>query len=225
MNLRFWVSLTVEFLAFAALLFGSAGTIRWIQAWAFLAIFFACALGISFSLSRHDPELLRERLSAPADKRQPLWDKVILGGVALAWCGWLALMGLDAVRFRWSHLPVWLEWAGGAGIVLSFWAVNAVFRANTFLAVSVKIQEERGHHVVSTGPYAIVRHPMYACVVWMLPCCGLLLGSAWGTAGSLAIIGGIVIRTAMEDAKLHRELKGYPEYAARVRYRLVPMVW
>ncbi|MGA2197474.1 MAG: isoprenylcysteine carboxylmethyltransferase family protein, partial [Bryobacteraceae bacterium] len=135
------------------------------------------------------------------------------------------LMGLDAVRFRWSAMPVWLQCAGGALMILSFWMINRVFQENPFLLAVVKIQKERGHKVISTGPYAIVRHPLYAAVLIYLPANALLLGSWYGLAASLVLIGGVVIRTAMEDRELRRSLEGYTEYAGRVRYRLIPLVW
>ena len=143
----------------------------------------------------------------------------------VAWCGWLPLMGLDAVRFRWSVMPVWLQCAGGALMLLSFRMFGRVFRENTFLAPVVRIQTERGHKVISTGPYAIVRHPLYAAALIYLPANALLLGSWYGLAGSFVLSGGLVFRTAMEDRELHRGLAGYTEYAARVRYRLIPFVW
>ena len=103
--------------------------------------------------------------------------------------------------------------------------IARVFRENTFLAAVVKIQTERGHRVISTGPYATVRHPLYAAVLIYLPANALLLGSWYGLAASFVLSGGIVFRTAMEDRELQRGLEGYAEYAARVRYRLIPFVW
>jgi protein-S-isoprenylcysteine O-methyltransferase Ste14 len=110
-------------------------------------------------------------------------------------------------------------------MVLSFRMIARVFRENPFLAPVVKIQTERGHRVISTGPYAVVRHPLYAAVLIFLPGNALLLGSWYGLAASLVLAGGIVFRTAMEDRELRRGLEGYREYAARVRYRLIPFVW
>jgi len=122
---------------------------------------------------------------------------------------------------RHIDLMRWLR----AGLALSFWISYRTFWENTFLAPVVKIQKERGHKVVSTGPYAVVRHPLYSAVLIMLPSTALMLGSWYGLAASFLISGAIIFRTVMEDRKLTRELDGYADYAARVRYRLVPLVW
>jgi protein-S-isoprenylcysteine O-methyltransferase Ste14 len=188
-------------------------------------MFFVGAVWITLLLARHDPALLAERMKSPIQKGQPFWDKILILPMIVAWCGWLVLMGLDAVRFRWSVMPVWLQCAGGALMALPFWMIARVFRENTFLAAVVRIQTERGHRVISTGPYATVRHPLYAAMLIYLPANALLLGSWYGLAASFVLSGGIVFRTAMEDRELRRGLGGYTEYAARVRYRLIPFVW
>jgi protein-S-isoprenylcysteine O-methyltransferase Ste14 len=225
MGVKAGITVAVETLIFSALLFGAAGTIWWPAGWAYLILFVTGALWITLLLAQHDPALLAERMKSPVQKDQPFWDKVFLLVMIVAWCGWLVLMGLDAVRFRWSVMPVWLQCAGGALMVLSFRMFARVFRENTFLSAVVKIQTERGHRVISTGPYAVVRHPLYAAVLIYLPATAVLLGSWYGLAASFALSGGIAFRTAMEDRELRRGLEGYTEYAARVRYRLIPFVW
>jgi protein-S-isoprenylcysteine O-methyltransferase Ste14 len=212
-------------LIFAVLLFISAGTILWPAGCAFIILFFGGAAGITFVLARYDPALLRERMKSPIQRDQPLWDKIFLCLVIVLWLGWLILMGLDAGRFHWSVMPVGLQVAGGAIVALAFWICYRTFRENTYLAPVVRIQKERGHKVVSTGPYAVVRHPLYSAVLIMLPSIALMLGSWYGLTGSFLIGGAILFRTVMEDQKLMRELEGYAEYAARVRYRLVPFIW
>ena len=225
MGVKVWLTLALEALIFSALLFGAAGTIRWPAAWAYLIIFFIAALWITLLLARHDPALLAERMKLPVQKGQPLWDKILILPMIVAWCVWLVLMGLDSVRFRWSAMPLWLQCAGGALIVLSFWMFARVCRENPFLTAVVKIQTERDHRVISTGPYAAVRHPLYAAMLIYLPANALLLGSWYGLAASFVFSAGLVFRTAMEDRELRRGLAGYTEYAARVRYRLIPFVW
>jgi protein-S-isoprenylcysteine O-methyltransferase Ste14 len=225
MVIKVCVTLVTEVLFFVALLFGAAGTIRWPAAWAYLILFIAGAFSITSWLARRDPGLLAERLKSPWQKGQPFWDKFLILLMMVAWCAWLVLMGLDAVRFRWSVMPVWLQYVGAALIVLSFWMIGRVFRENPFLTAVVRIQTERGHRVVSTGPYAIVRHPLYASMLIYLPATALLLGSWAGLAGSVVFAGVLVFRTAMEDRELQRSLPGYSEYAARVRYRLIPGIW
>ncbi len=225
MGVKLWLTLAAEALIFSALLFGAAATIRWPAGWAYILISFVGAVWITLLLARHDPALLAERMKSPFQKGQPFWDKIWILPMMIAWCGWLVLMGLDAVRFRWSVMPVWLQCVGGALIVLSFWMIARVFRENPFLAAVVRIQRERGHRVISTGPYATVRHPLYAAMLIYLPANALLLGSWYGLAASFVLSGGIVFRTAMEDRELQLGLAGYTEYAARVRYRLIPFVW
>ncbi|MGA3016270.1 MAG: isoprenylcysteine carboxylmethyltransferase family protein [Bryobacteraceae bacterium] len=225
MGIKVWLTIAVEALIFAALLFGAAGTIVWPAAWAYFILFFVGAFRITFLLARHDPALLAERMKLPIQKGQPVWDRVFLLAMVVAWCAWLPLMGLDAVRFRWSVMPVWLQCAGGALMVLSFGMISRVFRENPFLTSVVKLQSERGQRVISTGPYAVVRHPLYATMLILLPGNALLLGSWYGLASSLLLVGGVAYRTAMEDRELQRGLEGYTEYAARVRYRLIPLVW
>src|ERR1039458_3049758 len=225
MGVKVWLAITAEGLIFAALLFGAAGSIFLPAAWAYFILFFVGALWITFWLARHDPALLAERMKLPVQKGQPVWDRVFLLAMVAAWCAWLPLMGLDAVRFRWSVMPVWLQCAGGALMVLSFRMIGRVYLENPFLATVVKIQTERGHRVISTGPYAVVRHPFHAAVLIFLPGNALLLGSWYGLAASLLLVGGVAFRTAMEDRELQRSLEGYTEYAAGVRYRLIPFVW
>lgn len=225
MVIKVCVILGGEVLFFSALLFGAAGTVRWPAAWAYLLLFVTGAFWLSLWLARRDPALLAERLKSPVQKGQPFWDKFFILFMTVAWCGWLVLMGLDAVRYRWSVMPLWLQGAGAAMVILSFWMIGRVFRENPFLVAVVRIQSERGQTVVSTGPYVIVRHPLYVSMLIYLPATALVLGSWAGLAGSAVFVGALVFRTAMEDRELHRGLAGYPEYAARVRYRLIPLIW
>ncbi len=225
MVIKICVILGSEVLFFSALLFGAAGTVRWPAAWAYLILFISGAFWLTLWLARRDPALLAERLKSPLQKGQPFWDKIFILPMMIAWCAWLVLMGLDAVRFRWSVMPVWLQCVGAVMIVSSFWMIGRVFRENPFLTAVVRIQTERGHSVVSTGPYATVRHPLYASMLIYLPATALMLGSWAGLAASVVFLGAFVFRTAMEDRELQRGLAGYPEYAARVRYRLIPFIW
>jgi protein-S-isoprenylcysteine O-methyltransferase Ste14 len=217
--------LIAEFAVFGALLFVSAGTLLWRAGWVFMAIFFGFALVIVLWLGREDPELLAERLSTPIQREQPLWDKVFVAAVAPLFVLWLILMPLDAVRFGWSEVSGWLQVLGAVGLVLSFYIVFLTFRENAYLAPVVKLQEERGQSVVTTGPYRYVRHPMYASMFVFFPGSALLLGSWWGLLLCPVILGLLVWRTTLEDRMLKNGLAGYEEYARNVRYRLIPRVW
>ena len=214
-----------EFAVFAALLFVCAGTLLWPAGWAFMALFFGFALAIILWLARKEPELLAERMSSPMQSGQPLWDKVFVVAVMVLFVAWLILMPLDAVRFGWSEVPGWLQILGALGVVLSFYIMFLTFRENAFLAVVVKVQEERGQSVVSTGPYRYIRHPMYASTFLFFPGSALLLGSWWGLLLCVALLGLLVWRIPLEERMLENGLAGYDEYARKVRYRLIPRVW
>ena len=225
MPLKVWVALIAETAVFALLLFWPAGTLDWIQAWAMLGLFFGFAGAACFWLARRDPALLEERMRFPFQRGEPLWDSIGLLGLSLLFVGWLVLMALDAGRFHWSHMGAALNLAGAVGMALSFAFLQRVFRENTFLSPVVRLQRERGHRVISTGPYALVRHPMYAGAAVLLVSMALLLGSWAGVAGALVITAGGALRAVAEERLLLRELPGYADYAARVRWRLLPGVW
>jgi protein-S-isoprenylcysteine O-methyltransferase Ste14 len=217
------LELLAEFAVFAALLFVSAGTVLWTAGWVFMALFFSFALAIVLWLAREDPELLAERMSSPIQSGQPLRDKVFVAAVLVLFVAWLILMPLDAVRFGWSEVPDWLQLLGALGLVLSFYIMFLTFRENAYLALVVKLQEERSQSVVSTGPYRYVRHPMYASMFF--PAGALLLGSWWGLLHCAVLLGLLVWRIPLEERMLENGLAGYDEYERNVRYRLIPHVW
>jgi protein-S-isoprenylcysteine O-methyltransferase Ste14 len=209
----------------AALLFVSAGTVRWPAGWVFIAEMGGLGLAVGLWLARHDPALLAERMSAGFQATQKTWDKVFMVTLLVLWNGWLVLMALDAVRFRWSQVPLWVQTVGAVLIALCMYVFYLTFRENTYAAPVVKIQAERGHRVVTTGPYAYVRHPMYAGALLLFVGIPLLLGSWYGLAAVLVIVALLIARIVMEERTLTDELPGYREYAARVRWRLAPGVW
>jgi len=213
-----WLAIT------GVLLFVAAGTVRWPEAWVFLAEFGVLGLASGIAIGRSDPELLRERMTRPIQRGQKRWDKILLMAVFALWTGQYVVAGLD-VRFHASHLPLWLEAAGALAIAVGFGVFHAVMLANTFASPVVKIQSERKHQVVSTGPYAVVRHPMYAGAIPMIVGTALLLGSWYALVWSLAVVAALAVRAVLEEQLLTSELEGYATYAARVRYRLVPGVW
>jgi protein-S-isoprenylcysteine O-methyltransferase Ste14 len=222
---KVWAGFALQALAHAVLLFGAAGTLRWLAGWAFLLLFYAGLVLMTIWLARHDPALLAERMKSPVQRGQPRWDQVLMSVFIVLWAVWLPLMGVDAVRLHWSAMPAILQWIGAAGVVAGMWTWYLAFRENTFLAPVVRIQAERGHRVITTGPYAVVRHPMYAGAVVFFVCAALMLGSWWGFGWALMMSALLAVRTALEDRELQRHLDGYPDYAARVRARLVPGLW
>jgi protein-S-isoprenylcysteine O-methyltransferase Ste14 len=209
----------------AAALFWSAGTVDWWGAWVFLGEFVVISCLVALWLWRHDPELLRERAGSPFRRKQVFWDKVITLVFQIAFCGWLVLMAFDAKRWQLSHVPRELGYAGAALIAFSFFIQWLIFRANPFASNVVRIQEERKQIVITTGPYRIVRHPMYAGMLFFLIGVPPLLGSWTGFIGVPFMVGLLMVRTLIEESALRKDLAGYSEYAARVRYRLVPYVW
>jgi protein-S-isoprenylcysteine O-methyltransferase Ste14 len=207
-----------------ALLFVPAGTLHWPAAWVFLATIAIIGAAGGLWLARTDPALLAERMRPMMQRNQPAADKkfvLVFGFVALIW--FLAI-GLER-RLHGSDVPVALQALGFAMLVFSSAFVMWVMRENSFAAPVVKLQTERGHRVVSAGPYAWVRHPMYSGVMLFFIGAPLLLGSWWGVAMSPLFIVLFAIRIGIEERALIAGLPGYADYAARVRYRLVPGVW
>lgn len=214
----------VWFGVMGALLFLSAGTLHWLGAWAYLVVMVGLSLTLGVALARRDPGLMNERLSPPIQKNQPATDKVLLSILLLAIFGWLALMGFD-FRFGWSGVPVWVQVIGALVVLVGIWICYLTMLENSFAAPVVKIQDERGQRVITTGPYSYVRHPMYAGAILYFAGTALLLGSWWGLASVLVFIVLLAIRTFIEEKTLRTGLRGYDDYAANVRYRLIPLVW
>jgi protein-S-isoprenylcysteine O-methyltransferase Ste14 len=208
----------------AVFLFVPAGTLDWPAAWGFLVEMGVLSLAIGLWLARHDPALLAERLGPPFQRAQKTWDKVFMAVLMVLYFGWLVLMGLDA-RWEISRVPLWLQVIGALDVALSNYVVFLTFRENSYAAPVVKIQRERGHKVVSTGPYAYVRHPMYAGGLLMLASMPMQLGSWLGLATVALLVPLLAVRIVMEERTLAAELDGYRDYAARVRYRLIPGLW
>jgi protein-S-isoprenylcysteine O-methyltransferase Ste14 len=219
-----WQSI-IGFGIMAALLFIPAGTLAWSAAWLFLAEFAVASLAITFWLLRHNPALLAERMAPLIQRDQKMWDKALMVVLLLVWCAWFVIMGFDAVRYGWSEMPLWSQALGALGILAAMYVIFLTMKANSFAAPVVKIQIERGHRVISDGPYAVVRHPMYGGALLLIIGTPLLLGSWWGLALTPVIVALLGARAVMEERTLARELEGYSDYAARVRYRLVPMIW
>jgi protein-S-isoprenylcysteine O-methyltransferase Ste14 len=210
---------------FTLSLFLPAGTLAWPTGWVYVAISFVFGIGLTAWLARYDPELLAERLTGLRKADRKKWDKVFVPIIAVGFFVWLALMGLDAVRFRWSAMPMWLQATGFLLLLISCYVFYLTFRENPYLSPAVRIQKERGQTVVSTGPYRHVRHPMYAGFSLYLVGTALMLGSWLGVASGLLLIAAVARRAVLEERTLQQKLPGYGEYMMRVRYRLIPEVW
>ena len=208
----------------AGFLLVPAGRLDWPAAWGFLAEMGVLSLAVGLWLARHDPALLAERLGSPFQRTQKTWDKIFMAVVMVFYFGWLVLMGLDA-RWEISRMPIWLQVIGALGVALANYVVFLAFRENSYAAPVVKIQRERGHKTVSTGPYAFVRHPMYAGGLLMFLGMPLQLGSWLGLAALALMVPLLAVRIVMEERTLRAELEGYRDYAERVRYRMIPGLW
>ncbi|CDX44968.1 Isoprenylcysteine carboxyl methyltransferase [Mesorhizobium sp. SOD10] len=221
---RLVVQTFVWFGIMGVLLFLSAGTLHWTGAWVYIVVMIGLSLTMGVALARRDPGLMNERLRPPIQKTQTAADKIVLSILLLGIFAWLVLMGLD-IRFGWSAAPVWVQVVGVLVLLAGIWICYLTMLENSFAAPVVKIQDERGQKVITTGPYSYVRHPMYAGAILYFAGTALLLGSWWGLAAVLAFILLLAIRTFIEEKTLRAGLQGYDDYAARVRYKLIPMVW
>jgi protein-S-isoprenylcysteine O-methyltransferase Ste14 len=219
-----FISLAVTWLVIGAALFLSAGTLQWLHGWLFLAVFLFLTLVAMAWLSRVNPDIFiaRSRPTGPGTKS---WDRAILPILLASSVATLIMAGLDDGRFRWAPAPPSAILLGYvlllAGVVGTGWA-QAV---NRHFEPSVRIQSDRDHHVITTGPYAWVRHPGYIFGSILTFGLALALGSLIALLPAALVVAVLVVRTRLEDATLQRELPGYAGYAARVRYKWVPGVW
>lgn len=206
----------------AAALFVPTWTLAWWHAWAFLAVFGAAVIAITVDLALHDPALLARRVKAgPVAERQRT-QQVIQSFASLAFVAMFVVPGLDHRR-GWSRVPDAVAIAGDALVAVGLAVVWRVFRANSYTSATIEVAREQ--HLVSTGPYAVVRHPMYAGALVMCVGIPLALGSWWGFAPVVALAAVIVWRLLAEEQTLASELPGFVDYRARIRYRLVPGIW
>ncbi|HEX4608045.1 MAG TPA: isoprenylcysteine carboxylmethyltransferase family protein [Urbifossiella sp.] len=219
LNTRAWLWLAAVVVALGLLLFIPAGSADYWQAWAYLAVFAACAAAVTLYLMKYDPALLERRMhGGPAAETEPA-QRVIMGVVSVAYVAMFVISGLDR-RFEWSAVPAYAV-AGGYALVVAGFAVEfLVFRENSFTSATIAVGA--GQVVVSTGPYALVRHPMYDGALLMLLGTPPALGSWWGLLAFVPLAAGIVWRLLDEERFLSRNLPGYAAYCARVRSRLIP---
>jgi protein-S-isoprenylcysteine O-methyltransferase Ste14 len=207
-------------------LFAAAGNWAWPQGWAFVAVYFLGSLAFGAYYAKRDPALLKSRMEPLKEKGQPLWDRIFLLTFIAIWFLWLIFMAVDAQRWHLSApVPVTVNVIGAILIAAGFLATFAVFNANSFAEPVVRLQTDRHQHVIDTGPYALVRHPMYASAILYLFGMPLLLGSTWGLLVPPLFIVAISLRAIGEENKLARELPGYAAYMSRVPYRLIPFIW
>jgi len=207
----------------AAILFISAGRLDWVMGWALVGIYAVWVSANALILIPRNPELLAER--AQRKKGIKDWDTLLMSMVGIITMAKYIVAGLD-VRYGWTmQLPLWLQIIMLAIAVLGYALATWAMVANAFFSLVVRIQEDRGHTVVTSGPYRVVRHPGYFGTIAFELATPIMLGSLWAFIPAGFIVLGMVVRTALEDKTLREELDGYQDYTTRVRYRLLPGVW
>ena len=206
----------------AAALIAPAATLAYWQAWLYLAVFFTSVTVITLYLWHADPALLERRVAAgPLAEPDPS-QRVIQSLAALAFIALFVIPGLDH-RFGWSTVAAAASVLANVLVAIGFWIVFRVFRVNTFTAATIDVARDQA--VISTGPYGVVRHPMYAGALLLVAATPIALGSWWGLIAFLALAAVIVLRLQAEEQFLMRNLSGYADYRRRIRWRLVPFIW
>jgi protein-S-isoprenylcysteine O-methyltransferase Ste14 len=206
----------------AALVFISAWSFDYWQAWTLLAVYFGWSLAITLYLIDRDPKLLQRRMSGgPTAEKRPT-QKIIMFFTSLGFIGLMILPALDH-RFAWSRMPPYVALAGDVLVALGFLAIFFVFKENTFSSATIELTPNQ--KVISTGPYSVVRHPMYAGALVLLLGIPIALGSWWGLLVVAAMIPALIWRLFDEEKFLATNLPGYLVYQHEVRFRLIPLVW
>jgi protein-S-isoprenylcysteine O-methyltransferase Ste14 len=214
--------LAILFLVTVALLFAAAGTFAYWQAWLYLAVYFGASIAITLYLVKKDPALLARRMrGGPFAEKEPA-QRIIMSLTSIGFIALAVVPALDR-RFGWSHLPLYAVFAGELLVLIGWIGIYFVFRENSF--ASSTIESPADQKVISSGPYAIVRHPMYAAAFIMLLGISPALGSWWGVPIAIATLPTLIWRLVDEERFLVHNLPGYPEYQGRVRYRLLPLIW
>lgn len=218
-----WLAVMLRFaimvVFFGVLLFGLAGRLDIAAFWAYLLLF-AVTMPVMYLAA--GPELMRERIKPPPGGKDQL-IRILAIPIML---GHLAIAGLDVGRFHWSDnvpLPLQVGSFIALAVCMGIWAL--AMHENKFFSSVIRIQRERGHRVIDTGPYRVVRHPGYAAALTIQMWSGLALGSWWSAAPAAVMALLFIRRIVIEDRTLQDELDGYKDYAQRVRYRVVPGVW
>ena len=215
-------SVTARTTVLGALLFCSAGTLAWWRAWAFLAVMLAATATMMLGVNQG---LVAERLKGPFQKASRA-DKILAVALIPAMAGQFVFIGLDVFRLHLLGKPnVIISSLGLVLCIAGFWIMHIGMRENAFATTVVRYQQERGQVVVDTGAYHVVRHPMYSGAILLFVGMPLWLQSSAGASSAVVLIGLFVLRIAIEEGLLRRELPGYAAYAERVRYRLIPFLW
>lgn len=222
LEFRAWRGLAIVTIVMGILLFVPAGTLDYWQAWLYLWVTSSASVLTTLYLIKHDPALLERRLKGGPRAEKTPTQRVIMLFMSLGFVALLVVPALD-VRFGWSEVPVAMVVLGDLLVATGFYGIFLVYRENSFASATVGVVENQ--KVISTGPYAIIRHPMYAWALLYLGGKPLALGSYWGLLVLAVLVPVLVWRLLDEERVLARELPGYPDYQNQVRCRLVPFVW
>jgi protein-S-isoprenylcysteine O-methyltransferase Ste14 len=221
-NLKAFGGLFFLLVIMAAILFFSAETFRYWQAWLFLSVFGISTLAITLYLMKNDPGLLERRTKAGPVSEKELGQKIIQSLSSLAFILIIVFPAFDH-RFGWSPIPTFVSILGDLLVALGLYFVFLVFKVNSFTSATIEVGKEQ--RVVTTGPYSLVRHPMYAGAFIFLIGIPLALGSLWGLLTIPFLMITIIVRLLDEEKFLSKNLKGYKEYMNKAKYRLVPFIW
>lgn len=208
--------------ALLALVFIPAGTFRYWQGWAFVAVWIAAGGAYTVYLVKYDPTLLKRRTEAGVSHEKEPAQKIIILFLYVAFIALMLLPPLD-FRFGWSHVPWYVSVLGDALIAVSYYIFYLVSKVNTYAAANVRVEE--GQKVISTGMYGFIRHPMYFGALFLLVGIPLALGSWWSLLLVPLFLPILYFRIVNEEKVLARDLQGYTEYMRKVRYHLVPYIW
>lgn len=200
-------------------MFMPANDFLWVEAWIILMLFYVFFINNILYFSKHDPDLIQKR-SKPEFKEK--WDKIVTFFTSIGFIPIFFVPGLDR-QFGWSYILIIVEIIGFIAFIMGVIIIFLTMKENSFLSKAVEIQE--GHTVITTGPYKIVRHPMYlGLIIFMTGWC-LALGSLFSLIFVAFIVIGLIIRIVFEDKMLHEELEGYKEYAQKTKKKLIPFIW
>jgi len=222
MKRKAWIAVIALAAVMGLLLFPVAGTVRYWQGWLYLAVFFSMTVPIAGYLMKHDPALLERRMrGGPTAEKEPA-QKIIMLAATLGFAGILVVSALD-FRFKWSDISPHTVIAGDLLTVLGFYITFLVYKENSFASATIEVVPNQ--RVISTGPYALVRHPMYTGGMIYLLGMPLALGSWWGFVPLAAMLPALFWRLSNEEQFLSEHLPGYSEYLAKVRWRMIPKVY
>jgi protein-S-isoprenylcysteine O-methyltransferase Ste14 len=222
LDARAWLALAIVAGVMCALLFGTAGTTQYWQAWIYMSIFLGASVLTTLYLAKKDRALLARRMRGGPMFEKEGTQRIIMVFTSLGFITLLVVPALDH-RFGWSAVPLWGVVLGDILVAIGFYFIFLVYRENSFAAATIEVATEQ--KIITTGPYAVVRHPMYASGSLYMLGTPLALGSFWGFLALAVMTPFLLWRLLDEERILTRKLPGYTEYRQRVRHRLVPMVW